>query len=104
MRAARFMKWVAPLIGSAATIASIIIGVSIGWYFGALIFLVSHGVIYLLGYSLARCPHCGQVWWPGPILYTPWGPGSLERLPPEHETESFVCRRCRVDLGLALRD
>jgi len=104
MRAARFMKWVAPLIGGAATIASLIFVASNGWYVGALIYLISHGALYIVGYSLARCPHCGQVWWPGAFLYAPWWPGSTERLSQEPETESFVCRRCRVDIGLAFRD
>ena len=98
------MKWCAPLIGGVAAIASIIAGVSIAWYVGVLIFLTSLGALYLFGYSLARCPHCGQVWWPGPFLYAPWQPGSTERLPQEPETESFVCRTCRVDIGLAFRD
>lgn len=104
LRAARFMKWVAPLIGSVATIASILVGATTAPYIGVLTFLVSHAALYLFGYSLARCPHCGQIWWPGPFLYAPWWPGSSHYLPQENETESFVCRRCRIDIGFAFRE
>jgi hypothetical protein len=104
MRVARSMKWGAPLITGVTAIASFIIGVSTAWHVGILLFLVSCGALYLFGYSLARCPHCGQVWWAGSFLYAPWQPGSKEYLPQENETESFVCRRCRIDIGSAFRD
>jgi len=104
MRAARFMKWGATPIAGVATVISITVGASIAPYVGILTFLISCGVLYLLGYSLARCPHCGQVWWPSLFVNAPWRPASTEFLPQEDETESFACRRCRIGIGLALRD
>jgi hypothetical protein len=104
MRAARFMKWGAAPIMGVALIVSFMLGVSIASYVGVLAFLVSCGALYLIGYSLARCPRCGQVWWPSPFVNAPWQPGSTEFLPQADETQSFVCRRCRIDVGLALRD
>jgi hypothetical protein len=104
MRAARFMKWGAPLIMQGMVLVSIMVGATTAWYFGLLTFLMSCGALYLLGYGLARCPHCGQVWWAGAFLYAAWRPGSRDYRPQENETESFVCRRCRIDIGFALRD
>jgi hypothetical protein len=104
MRAARFMKWWAAPITGVAVIVSVIVGASIAPYVGVLTFLISVGALGLLGYNLARCPRCGQIWWPSAMLNAPWGSADIEFMPPEDETESFVCRRCRIDIGLALRD
>ncbi len=104
MRAARFMKYGAIPIAGVAMIASIMVGASIAPYVGVLTFLISCGALGLFGYSLARCPHCGQVWWAGPFVIAPWWSAAKEFLPQEDETQSFVCRRCRIDIGLALRD
>ena len=101
------MKWgVAPITG-VVMIVSIIVGASIAKYVGVLTFLISCGAFYFFGFSLARCPHCGQVWWGRTYLFAPWWPkwsGEPESMPQEDETESFICRRCRIDIGLALRD
>lgn len=84
-------------------IVSILVGASIGWHVGVLAFLILFGAPFLFGYSLARCPRCGQVWWPVPRWRAPWL--SDTTVPPEEdETDSFVCRRCRIDIGLAFRD
>src|SRR5664279_4421702 len=74
MRAARFMKWGATPITGVAMIASIIVGASSAWYVGVLTLVIPCGALYLLGYSLARCPHCGQVWWGRVYLPAPWWP------------------------------
>lgn len=104
MQAARFMKWVATPIQGVAIIGSIILGAATSWYIGVLTFLVSCGAICLLGFSLARCPHCGQVWWPRRYLNMPRQAGENDSMPLEDETESFVCRRCRIDIGFAFRN
>src|SRR5688572_8378540 len=103
MRAARFMKWGATPLAGLALVAAIIIGATTVWYYGVAIFVVTWGPLFIFGYSAARCPHCGQVWWPYTKLYTsPWdffdSPGM------EDETESMVCRTCRLDIGLGLRE
>ena len=85
-------------------IVSIMVGATIAPYVGILVFLIACGALGLFGLSLARCPHCGQLWWPSPFVNAPWRPADKEFLPQEDETQSFVCRRCRIDIGLALRD
>ena len=103
IRAARFMKWgAAPIIGILIFICTIL-GISAARYLGVLAFLISCGAFLLFGYSRARCPRCGQVWWGRTILYAPLRGADKEFQPLEDETESFVCRRCRVDIGVALR-
>ena len=104
MRAARFMKWGATPIAGLAMLISVVVGAGIAPYVGVLTFLLSCGALVLIGFGFARCPHCGQVWWPSPFLHAPWRPASKEFLPEEDETESFVCRRCRIDIGQAFRD
>jgi hypothetical protein len=86
-------------------IASIIIGASTAWYFGVLALALMWGALFIFGYSAARCPHCGQVWWSGmgTLAVAPWLFAVTEQAVQEDETESFVCRRCRLDIGLGLR-
>ena len=105
MRAARFMKWGATLVAGVAMIASVILGASSTWYFGVILFLIIWGFLFILGYSKARCPKCGQVWWSGmgTLMIAPWWYSVTEFAGQEDETESFVCRRCRLDIGRALR-
>ena len=104
MRAARFMKWGGGPLSIVAMLVSIIVGVSTAPYAGVLTFFICLGALGLLAYSLARCPHCGQVWWPIPFFNAPWLAADKESFTQEDETESLVCRRCRIDIGLALRD
>ena len=62
-RAATFMKWGSvPLVGIAAIVA-LLIGSSNGWYIGLGFLLLAWAAILVFGYSAARCPRCGQVWW-----------------------------------------
>ena len=106
MRAARFMKWGATPLAGVATIAAVIIGASSAWYFGVIAFLVMWSVLFIFGYTCARCPRCGQVWWSGmgTLAVAPWWYSITESAAQEDETESFVCRRCRLDIGLGLRE
>ncbi len=102
-RAAKFMKWGSvPLAGVAAVVA-VVIGGSSAWYFGLGVFLLAWGVLFILGYSTARCPRCGQVWWSwmGLLVFAPWW---LIAMGGEDETDSFVCRKCNLDIGLGLRE
>ena len=101
MRAARIMKCCAPPVASLGLLAAIIVGGASEWYFGVAV-LVILAPFFILGYSAARCPHCGQVWWAegtGAVRY-----GGVEYPVTEDETESMVCRRCRLDIGLGLRE
>lgn len=106
MRAARFMKWGATPLAGLALIAAAIVGASSTWYFGIGLFVATWSVLYIVGYSTARCPHCGQVWWSAlsMLMFAPWW--AVAVLFAEHgdETETFVCRGCRIDIGLALRE
>jgi len=107
MRAARFMRGCAPLVAGVALIAAIIIGGTSKWYFGVIVFTDPSAALFILGYSAARCPRCGQVWWGEEMLQVarPWewynaAPESFT----EDETQSMVCRKCRLDIGLGLRE
>lgn len=86
-------------------IAAIIIGASTAWYLGVISFLTTWGILFIYGYSCARCPRCGQVWWSGmgTLAVAPWWFAITGSAVHQDETESFVCRRCRLDLGWAFR-
>ena len=99
MRAARFMKWGATPVAAIGVLVAVLIGAYTAWYFGLLALLVAWGTLYILGYACARCPRCGQVWWSGyGMLGVQWW-YSAESAAKADETESFVCRRCRLDIG-----
>jgi hypothetical protein len=106
MRAARFMKWIAVPRAWLAVILAIIIGVGSEWYFGVGFFVVTLTVLFVVGYSKARCPRCGQVWGSsmGALTFAPWWAIADEAAEVGDETETFVCRRCRLDIGLGLRE
>ena len=74
--------------------AAIIVGGTTEWYFGVGVLVVSLP-FFILGYLAARCPHCGQVWWGSPRWMSDVG---------TDETDTMVCRRCRLDIGLGLRE
>jgi hypothetical protein len=99
MRAARIMKWGAPLLGGLGLIAAMVVGATSHWYSGVAVFVIL-ALCFILGYSAARCPHCGQVWWGEGTLRVGYGGGEYT----EDETESMVCRRCRLDIRLGLRE
>ncbi len=101
-RAATFMKWASvPLMGI-ALIASWLIHYSSGGYSGLVFLLLAWGALLGLGYAMARCPRCGQVWWSKTAMFViaPW----LILFGGEDETDSFVCRRCGLDIGFGLRE
>jgi hypothetical protein len=100
-RAATFMKWGSvPLMGI-ATIVARLIGSSSRGYFGLGFLLLAWAALLVFGYSAARCPRCGQVWWSRTAMFivAPW----LILFGGEDETDSFVCRRCNLDIGYGLR-
>ena len=100
-RAATFMKWGAvPLMGIAQIIA-FFIGWTIGWHLGLAFLLVAWGMLFIVGYATARCPRCGQVWWSRTVMFVvaPW----LILFGGDDETDSFVCRKCGLDIGFGLR-
>ncbi len=101
-RAATFMKWGAvPLMGIGIILA-VVIGASAGRYFGLGVFLLAWGILFVGGYSTARCPRCGQVWWSRTVMFfvAPW----LILFGGEDETDSFVCRKYGLDIGFGLRE
>ena len=89
-----------------ALLAAVIIAATSKWYFGVTVFLVTWAALFIYGYSAARCPRCGQVWWSGmgTLAVAPWWFAASESAEHEDETESMVCRRCRLDIGLGLRE
>ena len=106
MRAARIMKGITGLLSAILLMATIIVGRTTEWYFGAAVLVVSL-LFFLLGYLAARCPRCGQVWWgEGTVSVTSWWDRSYAEpgVFTEDETQTMVCRRCRLDIGLGLRD
>jgi hypothetical protein len=94
MRAARIMK------GGGLVVAGL--GGTSKWYFGVALFIVICAPFFILVYSAARCPRCGQVWWAEGTLWVRYR--GVEHTATEDETESMVCRRCRLDIGLGLRE
>jgi hypothetical protein len=102
-RAATFMKWGSvPLMILAVVVAKVIASFSSRWYFGVGFLLLAWAALLVFGYSRARCPRCGQVWWSrtGMFLVAP----VLILFGGDDETDSFVCRRCALDIGFALRE
>src|SRR5258705_8191890 len=99
MRAARIMKWGTRPVAGLALLAAIIVGPTSQWYFGVAVYVVIFGPFFTFIYSAARCPRCGQVWWPQGPFQAQYGGYTAT----EDETESMVCRRCRLDIGLGLR-
>jgi hypothetical protein len=105
LRAARAMRWLSSLIIIVASLASLMLGAATHWYAAAIVFVCALSVL-CIGYSLARCPRCGQVWWgnasgrySAPYWY------DIRVYPADaNEIESLVCRRCRLDIRLALRE
>ena len=79
--------------------AAIIVGGTTEWYFGVGVLVVSLP-FFILGYLAARCPHCGQVWW-GEGLGRVSADGVDQTV---DETDTMVCRRCRLDIRLGLRE
>ncbi|TXT44956.1 MAG: hypothetical protein FD140_4799 [Limisphaerales bacterium] len=100
------MKWGANLVAGIALIFAVYFGMTMAWYWGAAVFVVSWAGLFIGGYSQARCPRCGQVWWSGmgAIAATGGWMAVAQSAEQEDETESFVCRRCRLDIGLGLRN
>ena len=102
-RAATFMKWASvPLMLLAGIVAVLIASFSSRPYLGLGFLLFSWAALLLFGYLRARCPRCGQVWWSrtGMFVVSPW----LILFGGEDETDSFVCRRCNLDIGYGLRE
>jgi hypothetical protein len=100
-RAATFMKWGSvPLMGIALLVAGFIRYASRG-YSGLVFLLLAWGALLGFGYAMARCPRCGQVWWSKTAMFviSPW----LILFGGEDETDSFVCRRCHLDIGVGLK-
>jgi hypothetical protein len=99
-RAAKLMKWASlPLMGLSLIVSRVITYYS-NAYLGLAFLLLAWGFLLGIGYSFARCPRCGQVWWARTVMFfiSPW-----LIFGGEDETESFVCRRCRLDIGVGLR-
>src|SRR4051812_10454898 len=89
-RAATFMKWGSiPLMGTALFVGRFI-RYSSGGYWGTVFILLAWGTLFGLGYIMARCPRCGQVWWSKTVTFViaPW----MILFGREDETDSFVCR------------
>ena len=110
MRVARFMKWYATPLSGLTLVFSMLAGMIVAWYVGVVILILSLGVLFIIvGHYLARCPRCGQVWWDGlgGTGFAAWNGGWFAPrvlAPVKEETETFVCRRCRLDIGLGLED
>ena len=102
-RAATFMKWGSvPLMVCAGVVAVLIASFSSRRYLGFGFLLLAWAALLFFGYSRARCPRCGQVWWSrtGMFLVAP----VLILFGGDDETDSFVSRRCGLDIGFGLRD
>jgi hypothetical protein len=101
-RAARFMRWSSLPVLVASGVFSSFIGHLTAWQIGLALFLLTLVTTMIIGYNKARCPNCGQVWGVGVVPWLGIG-GGITRLEVD-ETETLVCRRCRLDIGPALRE
>src|SRR5882762_3431704 len=103
IRAARFMKWGAPVVSAAALVLSVAVALATVWHVGTVLLVILWVMLYGFGYAAARGPHCGQVWWSALGMFgaAPWGLMEYGAEAQETETESFVCRRCHLDIGPA---
>ena len=102
-RAATFMKWGSvPLMLLAGVVAILIASFSSRRFLGLGFLLLAWSTLLVFGYSRARCPRCGQIWWSrtGLFLIAP----VLILFGDEDEMDSFVCRRCGLDIGFGLRE
>jgi len=99
MRAARFMRWGSQSVVLLVLCVAIYVGGTSEWYFGVALFVAICAPFLILGFLAARCPHCGQVWWADGARWM--RDGQYETA---DETETMVCRRCRLDIGLGLRE
>jgi predicted permease len=103
-RAAKLMKWWTFILMVLMAILSGIVGHHTFWYIGLSMVLILWSVFLFVGYSKARCPHCGQIWWSSRTTLMFVVPIWLLFMGEDNdETESFVCRRCRLDIGYGLR-
>lgn len=91
------MRWVPALVGVVCVPLACFIGSLTTWYVGLGLYLVFVATTTAIGYSAARCPKCGQVWGIGVF----WWAGYCGAA---NELGTFVCRSCRLDIGLGLRD
>src|SRR4051794_38274400 len=101
-RAATFMKWgLVPLMLVAGLVAKLVALYSSHRYLGLGVLLLACALV-VFGYSRARCPRCWQIWWSrtGLFLVAP----VLILFGGEDEMDSFVCRKCRLDIGFGLRE
>jgi hypothetical protein len=96
-RAAQRMRWLPGLAGLVFAAPACVIGSLTSWQVGLGFFLILEASVMAAGYQAARCPKCGQVWGLGVV----WWIGSSASV---SELGTFVCRRCRLDIGLGLRD
>ena len=102
MRAARIMNFAGQPVAVLGLVAALIVGGTFRWYFGVAVFVVILAPFFIFVGSAARCPRCGQVWWG---RSGDWErPGEPGYAVIEQETESMVCRRCRLDIGLGMRE
>ena len=46
-----------------ALVAAFVVAADTVWYAGAISFVIALGACFGFGYSRARCPCSGQVWW-----------------------------------------
>jgi hypothetical protein len=103
-RAARFMKWWSAILMGLAAFLSYLVGHYTIWYLGLGSVLILWGALLIGGYSKALCPHCGQIWWSARTTLFFVLPLWLVFMGEDKdEIESFVCRRCRLDIGYGLK-
>ncbi len=95
MRVARIMKWGTRPVSGLMGIVVLLIAVNHPWYIAAAWYVGILSPLILFGRLFGRCPRCGKTWGsqgPFRLFYES-----------EDETESMVCGRCRLDIGLGLR-
>lgn len=84
-RVARFVGgWSGWFLMRALVLVAVFVGVTTRWHFGLACFLAGFSGLLLVR-RFSQCPRCGLSW-------------------SAPELESFVCSRCRLNIGLGLRE
>src|SRR5258705_6069319 len=97
-RAAVIADWTGRPMALISLVSALLTWRAFGTLWAVIVLAVPWALFLGIAFGLARYPRCGQRW-----SLPAGGAGLTNTSDPEAETESFVCRRCRVHIGLALR-
>src|SRR6185295_12151180 len=83
-KAASLLRWTRGIGVRLAFLIGLIVGVTSNWYWGVAVIVTGYA-LNLATLLFGRCPRCGRTW-------------------AGEDLEDCVCKRCRLNIGLGLRD